>query len=155
MPIRPFAPAASVALAAALVAALAGAPAATPVAADFPPDSFQNLQVLPKDIGTRELIDTMKAVSMSLGARCPQCHVGQEGQDLSTFDFASDAKPAKKVAREMLRMTQAINDEYLTRVAVLLKEAEPEAAAPEVTCATCHRGKMHPDSSIPPPGGGN
>ncbi len=143
-------------LAAALAAAvLLALPAAAPRAGEFPPESFQNLQVLPKDMGTRELIDTMKAISMSLGTRCPQCHVGEEGQDLSTFDFVSDEKPAKQVAREMLRMTRTINMNLLPGVVPLLKQLEPEmTGTPEVTCATCHRGKMHPDSSIPRPGGG-
>ena len=53
------------------------------------PDKFSNLKVLPKDISKGELIGNMKNAAIGLGVRCTFCHVG-EGDDLSTFDFASD-----------------------------------------------------------------
>ena len=72
--------------------------------AQFPPDSFTNLQVLPEDIGTRELIGTMRSFALGLGVRCSFCHVGEEGRPLATFDFAADDKAEKLKAREMIRM---------------------------------------------------
>lgn len=44
--------------------------------AQFPPDAFTNLQVLPKDITQSELIDLMAGFTRALGVRCTHCHVG-------------------------------------------------------------------------------
>jgi tetratricopeptide (TPR) repeat protein len=57
---------------------------------------------------------------------------------MSTYDFASDDKPMKLKAREMLRMSTAINDTYL---AELPERREPNV---RVTCITCHRGVTRP-----------
>jgi tetratricopeptide (TPR) repeat protein len=102
--------------------------------AQFPPTKLQNLKVFPKDIPVRALIDTMAGFTRALGVRCTYCHVGEEGQSLSTFDFASDEKPTKNKAREMLRMVGAINGDYLTKLAS--RRSPPVVVA----CATCHRG---------------
>ena len=53
----------------------------------------------------------MKFFAQSLGVRCTFCHVGIEGQPLSTFDFASDAKKEKLTARKMLVMVHRINSQ--------------------------------------------
>jgi hypothetical protein len=99
------------------------------------PQKFTNLSVLPKDIAARDLVDIMKQFCFDLDVRCEHCHQG-EGNDLSKFDFASDARPAKATARVMLRMVAAINDDHLKRLA-----ATPES---KVTCYTCHRGAPKP-----------
>ena len=52
----------------------------------------------------------MRGFSRALGVRCQYCHVGEEGQPLSEFDFASDDNPNKDRAREMLRMLGTVND---------------------------------------------
>ena len=39
------------------------------------PDEYTNLKVLPKDIGKRELLGTMKSFAGALGMRCSDCHV--------------------------------------------------------------------------------
>jgi tetratricopeptide (TPR) repeat protein len=109
-----------------------------PAAAQFPPDSFVNLKVLPRDIETRALIDMMAGFTRALGVRCEFCHVGEEGMPLAQFDFPADDKVTKRKARQMLRIVQAINDEYLTD---LTDRAEPPV---EVRCATCHRGVTEP-----------
>ena len=59
------------------------------------PAKYTNLQVFPKDTGPDVLIQAMKNFTRSLGVRCPFCHVGEEGQPLTTFDFAADTKPKK------------------------------------------------------------
>lgn len=51
----------------------------------------------------------MRGITRGLGVRCPFCHVGEEGADLSTFDFASDEKPTKKTARIMIGMLADTN----------------------------------------------
>jgi tetratricopeptide (TPR) repeat protein len=106
--------------------------------AQFPPDSFTNLEVLREDIDVRELIGTMRTFAMGLGVRCEYCHVGEPGQPLSSFDFASDEKPTKLKAREMLRMVRDINDRVLP---TLPERSEPNVS---VSCATCHRGLSRP-----------
>jgi hypothetical protein len=101
------------------------------------PETFTNLQIMRKDIPRSELVPVMRSFAINLGVRCEHCHVG-EG-DLSNFDFASDARPAKAVARKMMMMVQAINGPLLEGVGT---PAKPDA--PKVTCFTCHRGAKLP-----------
>ena len=101
---------------------------------------YKNLQVLSKDITQAQLMHNMKFFAQSLGVRCVHCHVGQEGQPLSTFDFASDSKRAKLVARRMLAMVHRINEqEFGVR----------ESKDVKVTCYTCHRGSTEPLTELP------
>src|SRR5690349_21026670 len=104
----------------------------------FPPDSFTNLKVLPKDISKPALINMMRSFTGALGVRCQYCHVGREGMPLDSFNFASDDKRTKKVARVMLHMVMHINEEHLAEV--------PDRPEPHVVvkCATCHRGIARP-----------
>jgi len=82
--------------------------------------------------------------------RCTYCHVGEEGKPLSTFDFASDAKEKKKIARDMLRMAHRLNTD-LPGIT-----GDPSA---RITCYTCHRGSTKPlvtppegaPNTVPPP----
>ncbi len=106
--------------------------------AQFPPTKLQNLKVFPADIPVRALLDTMASFTRALGVRCTYCHVGEEGQPLSSFDFPSDKKPEKAKAREMLRMVGAINGDYLTKLAAR------RTPSINVACATCHRGVTEP-----------
>src|SRR5437773_2957171 len=92
----------------AVLVALAGSVAARTAGAQFPPQKLQNLKVFPKDIPVRTLIDTMASFTRALGVRCTYCHVGEDSQPLSSYDFPSDQKPEKEKAREMLRMVGAI-----------------------------------------------
>jgi len=122
------------------------------VAQDLPPPSaalqpafavppFKNLKVFPKDISRADLLFNMKFFSQSLGVRCTFCHVGEEGKPLSTFDFASDAKPKKLTARKMLAMAHRINSENFD-------DAEDPGRL-KVTCYTCHRGSTKPLTAPP------
>ncbi len=99
------------------------------------PDTFSNLQVLPKEISKRDLMENMKNFALGLGVRCHFCHVG-EGDDFSTFDFAADDKSHKKKARVMIQMRDAINKQYLTQLG--------EEKALQVNCVTCHHGQEEP-----------
>ena len=125
-----------------LVAALSIAAGSAPAQGKFPPDSLKNVQALPEGTTVKQLVETMRGFTRALGVRCTHCHVGTEGQPLETMDFAADTKPAKKTARQMIRMLQAINGEHLARLA---ERADPNVA---VTCATCHRGITRPRSLI-------
>ena len=107
---------------------------ATPVRAQQRPT---NLQVLPDSISRDELIGIMRSFSLALGVRCSHCHVEVERDGRVERDMASDAKPEKRTAREMMRMVADIN----ARLATLPERAQPPVA---VRCATCHRGAALP-----------
>jgi hypothetical protein len=66
------------------------------------PDKYTNLKVLPAEITKAQLLPIMKGFCKSSGHRCSYCHVATD--DLSSADFASDEKPAKSEARELLRL---------------------------------------------------
>ena len=97
---------------------------------------FENLQLFPKNIARADLIARMKIFSRSLGVHCNFCHEGEEG----ALDFASDAKDEKRNARVMMRMTRAINEEYISKV---------EGHGTVVDCYTCHRGHTVPEGHLP------
>lgn len=109
-----------------------------PLHAQFPPDSLENIKVLPEDLTVRQLLDIMRTFAFGLGVRCQFCHVGEEGQPLGEFDFPSDEKVTKRKAREMIKMVRAINDQLL---AGLEDRSDPPIA---VTCETCHHGVSKP-----------
>jgi hypothetical protein len=109
----------------------------------------KNLQVLPKELTRQQVTQIMRGFTRALGVRCPYCHVGVEGADLSTFDFASDEKPTKKTARIMLQNLNETN-------ARLASVGDKPAGEPRVSCWTCHRGEAKPAAPPPPgPGRGN
>src|SRR5438045_7195867 len=102
------------------------------------PPPLTNLQVYPKDIPRPELIATMQGFVQALGVQqqggCGFCHVGTAPQ----FDFASDAKPTKTVARKMILMARDITAK-LPEVT-----GKPAAEVTRMRCATCHRGVAMP-----------
>lgn len=95
-----------------------------------------NLQVLAKDMPRPQVIQVMQAFTGALGVECNYCHV-QEGRG-GRNDFAADDKPAKKTAREMMKLAREINDKLPAVV------GKPAGTATSVGCATCHRGVAIP-----------
>jgi hypothetical protein len=125
-----------------VVAVLASALTAFPSAAvaqagKFPPDSLVNVRVIPHNTPVMQLIGAMRNITFALGVRCQYCHQGQEGMPLDRFDFTSDEKRTKLVARQMLSMVDQIN----ARLDTLPGRASPGL---QVTCNTCHRGVNRP-----------
>ena len=100
--------------------------------------SPENLQVLPEDISPSELDSQMRRFKLALGVECSYCHVGTDDRGLTDFDFPSDAKETKRIAREMVRMVAVIN------AMVSSLNRGPGHQAVEVTCVTCHRGSFRP-----------
>ena len=94
------------------------------------PDKFTNLQYFPKTISRQDLLGNMRGFSFSLGVRCQFCHAGKDGNKLDQVDFASDEKDTKKTARAMLRMVDAINQEYIAKMG--------RTSPVRVECVTCH-----------------
>jgi hypothetical protein len=107
------------------------------VAGRFPPDSLVNVHVFPRTTPVIEVVGAMRNVAFGLGVRCQFCHVGEEGVPLERFDFASDEKRTKLVARQMMRMVQEINRRLDTIPG-------RTTSGLQVTCATCHRGVSRP-----------
>lgn len=129
---------------------------------------WENLQVLPDSISGEALTQMMRGFGTALGVKCGHCHVrGEDG-----MDFASDAKPHKQIAREMIRMVVEINGETLpgidretghdhrehsgaheehhhTESHARETTARAEHASLRVTCWTCHRGELVPATAPP------
>ena len=98
----------------------------------------RNLKVLPADLSRDSVVKIMRVVVASgLGVTCSYCH-GAPGVPFDSIDFASDERPTKRTAREMLRMMSRINTELLPAI--------PDRGSPplEVQCITCHRGASRP-----------
>jgi len=101
---------------------------------------FKNLKVLPQTITHDELIATMRGFARALGTKCDHCHVENPAGSKERFDFATDTKKEKEMARQMIRMVKTVNTEYLSHM---------NPAGQNVQCMTCHRGKTVPE--LPPP----
>jgi hypothetical protein len=110
----------------------------------FPPTSFKNLQVLPKDATAAVVVNTMKGFAINLGVRCQFCHIGKEGLPLEQFDFVSDEIPQKQTARIMMRLTADVNKQLDATL------PRPAGAEARVTCLTCHRGNSKPTTTKEP-----
>jgi hypothetical protein len=86
----------------------------------------KNLKLLkPEDLRA----GMMRQFTQALGVTCDHCHV--QG------DRASDDNPKKNVARMMITLVRDINGKF------------PDAKE-HVTCYTCHRGKVTPETAPPP-----
>jgi len=108
------------------------------------PPRYKNLKVLPKDITKEQMDSVMHHFTGSLGVKCNFCHAFNTEQ--KAMDFASDEKPEKQTARQMLRMTYKLNKKYFD-----IKNSKQLDAKLEVTCFTCHHGAEHPSTTPPPP----
>lgn len=92
---------------------------------------FPNIVTL-RGTTARAMINIMAVYSRALGVRCSHCHV--EG------DYTSDAKRAKRAARDMAGMQRGINQELLKMENLESGPAEPRT----INCITCHRGQVNP-----------
>ena len=104
-------------------------------------------KVIPRSAAPDELRSAMMMMVRGLGTRCITCHVGKEPDDLTTFDFQSDAKQNKLNARLMLRMQNDINEKTLPKV----KPDPPDTDKAQVTCFTCHQKQLKPPAPPSPP----
>jgi hypothetical protein len=85
---------------------------------------YKNIQIL-KGLPAYQLIPTMNFISASLGVGCDHCHV--------TGAFEKDEKRPKLVARDMIKMTAALNKTSF----------EGKSG---ITCNSCHRGEREPQA---------
>ena len=120
-----------------LILVLAGIAASAP-----PKPTYKNLKVLPKNISHDDLDKVMDGFKAALGVRCNFCHAASKDEPRK-MDFASDDKPEKNIARDMMRMTAKINKKYFKY------NAHDTTAVAAVACFTCHHGKEHPETEAP------
>lgn len=103
-----------------------------------PQQKERNLKVLPKDISDEKLDSIMQTYNKALGVKCAFCHVPMKGFT-DSLDYFSDAEPRKEKAREMMRMTIAINQSYFP-----YQPGERAEYLNTITCKTCHHGETFP-----------
>ncbi len=97
---------------------------------------FKNLQILPKDISKESLDKVMDSFTEALNVKCGFCHV--RNQETKKMEFEKDDNPHKAMAREMMKMTMAINAQYFD------VDIVTNAASAPVHCYTCHQGEKIP-----------
>ena|ERR1041385_653333 len=96
------------------------------------------------DMPVSQFIPVMNYFASSLGRRCNFCHAVKNGQ----IDYASDDKPEKNTAREMIKLVLETNKNFFK-------------GNTDVSCYVCHRGRNNPQSvpplplptPVPPPAG--
>lgn len=88
----------------------------------------KNVRVLPFK-STREIVPYMKEMAGTLGVKCNFCH--------NMKDKSLDEIKHKLIAREMMRMVNGINKDYMTPLKV-----------DAITCWTCHRGTSEPPRNV-------
>ncbi|MFL6228057.1 MAG: c-type cytochrome [Pyrinomonadaceae bacterium] len=94
---------------------------------------FKNIQTF-KGAPAKRVLLVMNAYTRALGVDCAYCHTPEQ--------WDKDDKPTKTTARDMMRMTAAINNDFVKA----MKNVAPNAS---VSCSTCHRGQPHPDARLP------
>ena len=112
---------------------------------DQPHPAPTNLKVLPKTLTGDQVHEIMEGWEAALGAHCNTCHtadpknIGPNGRP--RLDFADDSKKEKSTARLMFKMTEDINENYVSMV---------DSSGAPVTCGTCHRGHLGPEPFVAP-----
>jgi len=120
-----------------ITAAIAGAVTICSFAGAGP--GYSNLKVLPRNISSKALQSIMiDEFEDGLGVGCNFCHAEQKGSH--RLDYASDAKPEKEIAREMMRMTMKINKKYFK-----LRHPVIGDGSLIISCNSCHRGQPRPE----------
>jgi len=100
-------------------------------------DVFNNVQIW-KDMPAGQFLTAMdQNVGRALSRNCTSCHVADQ--------WESDDKEGKKRARIMMQMTNAINNEQLTKM-----PPNRNGQTPRIGCVTCHRGNGNPGMALLP-----
>ena len=112
-------------LSVAIATILARVPGAGAQSEQTSDQAYKNIQIL-KGVPVSQFMNTMFFQRYALGVSCSHCHV--DGQ------WEKDDKPAKAKAREMERMVLDLNR-------TVFRETK-------VTCMTCHRGSLKPQTDV-------
>jgi hypothetical protein len=94
-----------------------------------------NVKVL-TGLFAQQFQEEMNLMVQGLGMSCNSCHVRN--------NFASEEKPEKLKARQMLEMTKAINKQFFPDY----KPKDGESVLGKVTCYTCHKGETVPKHTV-------
>jgi hypothetical protein len=106
---------------------------------------YKNLKILPKNITEKQMDSVMNHFSASLNVGCDFCHIKKAQVMFSnneTWDFATDENKHKLVTRQMMTMTNKLNDGYFPYSG----KAEDLSTILTVTCYTCHNGNTQPET---------
>lgn len=96
-------------------------------------DSYKNVHLFTK-LSKSEITRVMNFMRASLGVHCDYCHVvSKDG-----WDWGNDSKAPKIKARQMISMVAEINKANFK-------------GKPEVSCFTCHQGRIRPNGTPPLP----
>ena len=104
---------------------------------------YKNLKVLPKKITKEQMDSVMHHFTASLNVKCNFCHVRNE--ETKTWNFAADDNKHILFARELMKMTDKINDKYFN----VTGGKKNMNAQLMVTCYTCHNGNTDPQTKAP------
>ncbi|HWI18004.1 MAG TPA: c-type cytochrome [Vicinamibacterales bacterium] len=94
-----------------------------------------NIKVL-TGLYAQQFQEEMNLMVQGLGVTCNTCH--------ARGNFASEEKPLKLKARQMLEMTKALNKQYFPDY----KPKEGESVLGRITCYTCHKGESMPKTTV-------
>lgn len=101
---------------------------------------WKNLKILPKNITEKQMDSVMEHYSVSLNVGCDFCHVKTVKGTAEEWDMASDKNKHKLKAREMMLMTNEINDKYFPYGG----KAADMSTDLTITCYSCHYGHTEP-----------
>jgi hypothetical protein len=106
---------------------------------------WKNVKVIPKNTDEDQMERLMTRYSKQLGVSCLHCHPYTKPEIMpKRVDFASEEKPEKLIARNMMRMTDKINKKYFGYKNDYSFESLNKFSI--VTCQTCHRGLPTPNN---------
>ncbi len=118
-----------------------GGIAATPPPQEKP--QWKNLKLIPQKTNEELMDRIMIRYSRQLGISCRFCHSVTKPDVLpKRADFASDENPQKRIARDMMRMTDKLNKKYFDFKNDYGFESLRKSV---ITCYTCHRGLHIPN----------
>ena len=117
------------------------------IAATRPPQEkpeWKNLRVIPKNMDEDQMERIMHQYTRQLGVTCSYCHPDTKPDVFPRrVDFASEEKPEKLTARNMMIMTDKLNKKYFDFKNNYGFESLKTAI---ITCNTCHRGLPKPSN---------
>ena len=105
-----------------------------------------NLKVLPRNLTGEQVHVIMEQWEGELGTPCKTRHAVDRTKKSPdgkiVLNFADDSKEEKRTARLMFKMVEEINTNYVAKI---------DSSGEPVTCGTCHRGHLGPESFVPAP----
>jgi photosynthetic reaction center cytochrome c subunit len=120
----------TLALLALMLPAVGQAQPPTPTVVEGP-----NVKVL-TGLFAQQFQEEMNFMVQALGVSCNTCHVRN--------NFASEDNEKKLIARRMLEMTRAINQQFFPDY----KPNKDASVLGKVTCYTCHKGETVPRHTV-------